>query len=127
VEDEPAVRKLVITILTNLGYQVVAAEDGLQALLTLETLDSLDLLLSDVVLPGGLSGRGLAQKIAQQRPDVKVLLMSGYAAEVLAEQGAAGVEPGASTELLHKPFRKAELARKVRDALEGCGSRPVAP
>ena len=80
----------------------------------LETLDSLDLLLSDVVLPGGLSGRGLAQKIAQQRPDVKVLLMSGYAAEVLLEEGE--LAPG--TELLHKPFRKAELARKVRSALD---------
>ena len=115
VEDEPAVRKLVIKILKGLGYEVVAAEDGAQALSMLETLDTLDLLLSDVVLPGGLSGRELAREIAERRPEVKLLLMSGYAADVLLKEG--DLSPG--TDLLHKPFRRAELARRVRAALEG--------
>jgi CheY-like chemotaxis protein len=108
------VRKLVTTILESLGYQVVASSNGVQALSTLQALDSLDLLLTDIVLPGGVSGRELARRVAQRRPEVNILLMSGYAAEVLLEEG--DLEPG--TELLHKPFRKAELARMVRKALD---------
>jgi signal transduction histidine kinase/ActR/RegA family two-component response regulator len=114
VEDEPAVRKLVISILENLGYQVVSASDGVEALSRIATLDSLDLLLSDVVLPGGVSGRELARCIAEHRPEVSILLMSGYATEVLLKEG--DLAPG--TELLHKPFHIAELARKVREALD---------
>ena len=120
VEDEPAVRKLVSNVLKELGYQVTEARDGDEALALLEGIGSLDLLLSDVVLPGSLSGRDLANTVAQQRPQTQVLLMSGYAPEVLDEHGGSVPSP----ELLHKPFGKAQLARKIRSVLDFQKPRP---
>jgi CheY-like chemotaxis protein len=114
VEDEPAVRTLVSNILKDLGYQVTEARDGEEALALLEGIGTLDLLLSDVVLPGSYSGRDVATAVAQQRPRTEVLLMSGYVSDVLDESGVSGRIP----ELLHKPFGKAELARKVRSVLD---------
>ncbi len=114
VEDEPAVRKLVSNVLKELSYQITEARDGDEALALLEGIGSLDLLLSDVVLPGSLSGRDLATAVARQRPRTKILLMSGYAPEILDEGGGSASVP----ELLHKPFRTAELARKIRSVLE---------
>ena len=119
VEDEPAVRKLVTSMLENLGYRVSSAENGAEALSMLETLDPLDLLLTDVVLPGGISGRELVRRIERQRPEVKVLLMSGYATERLLEEG----DLTESTLLLHKPFSSAQLASMVRDSLAGSEER----
>ncbi len=120
VEDEPAVRKLVSNILKELGYQVTEARDGDEALALLEGIGSLDLLLSDVVLPGSLSGRGLATAVEQQRPRTQILLMSGYAPDVPGERGA----PVRGPELLHKPFGKAQLARKIRWVLDSRKSHP---
>jgi CheY-like chemotaxis protein len=114
VEDELAVRRLVSNILKGLGYQVTEARDGDEALALLEGIGTLDLLLSDVVLPGSLSGRSLAAAVVQRRPRTKVLLMSGYAPDVLDERGVSGRAP----ELLHKPFGKAALARKIRSVLD---------
>jgi signal transduction histidine kinase/CheY-like chemotaxis protein len=114
VEDEPAVRTLVSNVLKGLGYQVTEAQNADEALALLEGMGALDLLLSDVVLPGNLSGRSLAITVAQQRPRTKILLMSGYAPDVLDERGASGRAP----ELLHKPFGKAELARRIRSVLD---------
>jgi CheY-like chemotaxis protein len=115
VEDEPAVRKLVIMLLDELGYQVVgAAADGSEAIGLLGEIESLDLLLSDVVLPGGRSGADLAKEIGLQRPDTRVLLMSGYAPE--SAMAAAQLEPGIET--LQKPFRTGDLARAIRAALD---------
>ena len=120
VEDEPAVRKLVSNVLKELGYQVTEARDGDEALALLEGIGSLDLLLSDVVLPGSLSGRSLANAVAQQRPRTQILLMSGYAPEVLGEREVSVPSP----ELLHKPFGKAQLARKIRSVLDFQKPRP---
>jgi signal transduction histidine kinase/CheY-like chemotaxis protein len=114
VEDELAVRRLVSNILKGLGYQVTEARDGDEARALLEGIGTLDLLLSDVVLPGSLSGRSLAAAVVQRRPRTKVLLMSGYAPDVLDERGVSGRAP----ELLHKPFGKATLARKIRSVLD---------
>jgi len=114
VEDEPAVRTLVSNVLKGLGYQVTEAQNADEALALLEGMGALDLLLSDVVLPGSLSGRSLAIAVAQQRPRTKILLMSGYAPDVLDERGVSGRAP----ELLHKPFGKAELARRIRSVLD---------
>jgi CheY-like chemotaxis protein len=114
VEDEPAVRKLVSSTLRELGYQVTEAQDGNEALMLLEGIESLDLLLSDVVLPGKLSGRDLVIHVERERPGTQTLLMSGYASKVLMEGGDLRPVP----ELLNKPFRKDELARKVRSALD---------
>jgi signal transduction histidine kinase/CheY-like chemotaxis protein len=114
VEDELAVRTLVSNVLKGLGYQVTGARNGDEALALLEGIETLDLLLSDVVLPGSHSGRSLAAAVVQQRPRTKVLLMSGYAPDVLDERGASG----RPLELLHKPFGKSELARKIRLVLD---------
>jgi len=119
VEDEPAVRKLVSKVLEDLGYAVTVARDGDHALTVLEGIESLDLLLSDVVLPGSLSGQDLATTVERQRPQTQILLMSGYASDILNENGGSDPNP----ELLHKPFRKAEVARRVRSALDSRGSQ----
>jgi signal transduction histidine kinase/CheY-like chemotaxis protein len=120
VEDQPAVRTLVSNILKKLGYQITEARDGDEALALLEGIETLDLLLSDVVLTGSLSGHSLAAAVAQKRPRTKVLLMSGYAPDIPNERSVSARIP----ELLHKPFGKAELARKIRSVLDSRKSHP---
>jgi len=115
VEDEAALSRFVVTLLEGLGYAVVAVSDGEQAIAALNGAEPIDLLLSDVVLPGDLSGPRLAQEIEKRRPAVKVLFMSGYAEDFHSNEGS--LWPGC--DLLHKPFRKIELARAVRDTLDG--------
>ncbi|MBW2541944.1 MAG: response regulator, partial [Deltaproteobacteria bacterium] len=114
VEDEPQVRRLVVRMLTDLGYNVVQAGDGNEAQRLLENLDPLDLMLSDVVLADGITGTDLAKRARELRPQVKILLMSGFAGEHLA--AADPVELGA--EFIHKPFRKIELAEILRALLD---------
>lgn len=115
VEDEPAVRKLVVKLARELGYNVVAAaSNGTEALALASEIDSIDLLLSDVILPGDYSGAEVAAELRRKRSDIRVLLMSGYAPEsVLAD---AQLEP--DIKLLHKPFRAADFARAIRGALD---------
>ncbi len=83
------------------------------ALRQLQDVPDVDLLLTNVAWPGGMTGRDLATVVQQQRPEVKVLFMSGYAQDALAHDGR--LEDGVT--LLQKPFPKKELARKVRDVL----------
>jgi signal transduction histidine kinase/ActR/RegA family two-component response regulator len=114
VEDDPAVRALTVRMLGLFGYQTLAAESGPAALEVLEnTAAEVALLLTDVVLPGGLSGVELARVVRASRPEMAVLFMSGYTQDI-ARHGA--LEPG--DQLLEKPFSSNELARKVRAALE---------
>jgi signal transduction histidine kinase/ActR/RegA family two-component response regulator len=115
VEDEPAVRKLVVTLLEDLGYEVFQAEDGTAALAALDDLDSIRLVLSDLVLPGGLSGREMLSEVKRVHPEVKTLLMSGYATDSRRREDEA---EGGAEEILHKPFRKLDLARKIRSTLK---------
>ena len=114
VEDEPQVRRLVVRMLTDLGYNVVQAGDGNEARRLLENLDSLDLMLSDVVLPNSVTGTDLANYARELRPEVRILLMSGFTGDHFAAAGPA--ELGA--ELIHKPFRKIELAERLRALLD---------
>jgi len=117
VEDEAALRRFVVALLEELGYAVTAAADGEEALAALNgSDDSLDLLLSDVVLPGNLSGPRLASRIKKERPDIKVLLMSGYAEDVRSQEGS-----WPDYELLCKPFHKDDLARRIRITLDRQG------
>ena len=114
VEDDPDVRALAASILERLDYRVVGAQDGKAALKILRKPESIDLILTDVVLPGGLSGPELVTQSKGWQPAIKALFMSGYATDVLDDrdrQDAAG-------ELLNKPFRRAELAERVRAALD---------
>jgi signal transduction histidine kinase len=114
LEDEPALRRLVAMHLENLGYSVVSVANGEEALSAIESMESIDLLLSDVMLPGGLSGREVATEMKRRRPEVKILLMSGYAKEILT--GEEPLEPGDA--LLNKPFQLTELACKIRVMLD---------
>ncbi len=107
VEDEPAVRSVAVELLTDAGFSVLAAPDGPTALQLLREGVPADILFSDVVMPGGMSGVDLAREARKLRPKMGVLLASGYAAEALAKHGGAG-----EFELLGKPYdMDAVLAR----------------
>ena len=114
VEDEPSVRVLVVSQLERLGYRVTEAANGSEALSILRRdADAFDLLLTDVVMPGPVSGDILADEARRLCPGMAVVLMSGYPEGTIA---ATGQSPAGQI-LLSKPFRKAELARVVRQAL----------
>ncbi|MGH7545568.1 MAG: ATP-binding protein [Gemmatimonadota bacterium] len=114
VEDEASVRALAARVLRKQGYRVLEAADGEAARRQLESEStSVDLLLTDAILPGA-SGRELADRARAARPDLKVLFVSGYTDDVIARHGVleAGVE------FLEKPFTPEALARRVRDVLD---------
>jgi len=114
VEDEPSVRQLTYKILVENGYTVLMAADGQEALkLSERYADPIDLLLTDVIMPGGLSGRDLAKRLILQRPQTKTLYMSGYTDDAIIHHGV--LEPGLA--FLPKPFTSAELTHRVREAL----------
>lgn len=112
VEDDAFVRAFATMCLESFGYTVIVAVDGHEALARLNEGLKIDLLFSDVVMPGGISGIDLAQRARELRPGLKVLLTSGYSAEALAPAGDRYGAP------LKKPYRKAELARRLRDTLD---------
>ena len=95
-----------------LGYRVVAAVNGQEALQRLRADPGIDMLFTDIVMPGGMSGWELADQARRIRPGLPVLFTSGYALETLVEQGRAQAE----AVVLTKPYRKAELAQRLRDA-----------
>jgi CheY-like chemotaxis protein len=114
VDDERLGRRMSYRILTEEGYRVLEAEDGEEALGVLRlTGGRVDLLMIDVVMPG-LDGVELAARVWEQWPDKRILFMSGYAAEVLAQHGLAYLE----VPFLAKPFTRDEALAKVYEALE---------
>ncbi|MGE0715408.1 MAG: PAS domain-containing protein [Alphaproteobacteria bacterium] len=115
VEDSEDVRAFTEMVLTNLGYDVTIADSGPQAMAILDAGQSFDLLLTDVVLPGGMNGREVAEAVAARQPGIRVLYTSGYTEDAMLHHGR--VEPG--VHLLQKPFRRADLARMVRQVLAG--------
>lgn len=116
VEDETAVRGLVLEMLERHGYKVIAAEDGEDALLQWGALqESVKLLITDVVMPGGWSGQRLAQRLREERPDLPVIYTSGYSATAA---GAASSE-NASDPFVQKPFGMREFLSVVRRTLDG--------
>jgi PAS domain S-box-containing protein len=113
-EDEPAIREVSRRLLARHGYQVILAEDGMDAIRLARTREGpLDLLLTDVVMPQVL-GKDVAEAIRAMRPEVKVLYMSGYARPVLA--GTGTLEAGVN--LLEKPFSESVLLAAVREVLD---------
>jgi len=117
VEDNADVRELIVTLLGRSGYSVLGAADGAAALGLLETAGSVDLLLTDAVLPGGLSGRNLAAEVRRRSPKTRVLFMSGYTENAIVHHGRLDDD----VLLLQKPFRESDLKRKVRQALKEQG------
>ncbi len=115
VEDDDEVREHTARLLRDLGYRVVEAADGGAALHALDGEDEVDLLFTDVGLPGGINGRQLADEAARRRPGLKLLFTTGYARDAIFHQGR--LEPG--LQLIVKPFTFAGLAAKVRQVLGG--------
>jgi CheY-like chemotaxis protein len=114
VEDDAEVRSLAINMLGGLGYDIVEAGDGREAIAALQRTPAIDLLFTDVVLPGGLSGADIAVEATRRVPSIKVLYASGYADNILVRDGNLDV----GVQFINKPFRKADLARKVRAVLD---------
>ncbi len=114
VEDDPEVRTLSVALLRRLGYQILEAADGSSALKAVASAPKVNLLFTDVVLPGGMSGPQLATEVQDRFPGIAVLYTSGYTDLANVDQSAFCKD----IELLKKPYRKAELARKIRRALD---------
>jgi PAS domain S-box-containing protein len=114
VEDDPMVRQYTGQQIVGLGYDVITAENAVQALGLVENGRAPDLLFTDVMMPGGMNGRQLALKLRERWPDLRVLYTSGYAHGRLTIDG----ESVPSKYVLSKPYRRADLAAKLRDALD---------
>jgi len=114
IEDDPDVRDLAVNVLGGLGYRVIEVADAASAHKVLADGQAVDLVLSDVVLPGGTSGPEFAAEARAAHPGLKIIFMSGYPAEAAKRNGFVGSD----SVLLNKPFRKLELARALRDALD---------
>lgn len=114
LEDDDDVRTYSVEILRELGYRVIEAHDGPSALRLLERQTRVDLLFSDVVLPGGMTGAQVAEQARALRPEIKILFTTGYARNAIIHQGR--LDKG--VRLITKPFGSAELAVKVRDILD---------
>jgi signal transduction histidine kinase len=113
VEDNPALRRMVVLQLTTLGYQVREAENAAAALAMLESREPVDLLFADVVMPGKLDGYDLARTVRDRWPSCRIVLTSGFPG-LNADRDATPDLP-----LLTKPYRRDDLARTLRDALDG--------
>ncbi|TVR57202.1 MAG: response regulator [Gemmatimonadales bacterium] len=119
VEDNPQLRETTKIQVQSLGYSVLEATDGPSALRLLEGLDApVDVLFSDVVLPGGMDGRSLAREVLRRHPETRVVFTSGYSPELRSTD--VFLEP--EERLLSKPYRKAELALVLREVLDGTRS-----
>jgi CheY-like chemotaxis protein len=112
IEDDAAVRLLVMQVLEELGYQGIETADGRQAVPILESSRHIDLLISDVGLPG-LNGRQLAEIARERRPDLPILFMTGYAKQ--AADQAAFLDGG--MEIIGKPFAIEQLGRRIGEIL----------
>lgn len=117
VEDDPLVQGYVIAQLGSLGYRTLTASDGATALALVDQGASFDLLFTDIIMPGGMNGRELAEAVRLRRPGVRVLYTSGYTDNTIVHEGH--LDPGVA--LLRKPYRKADLSQKIREMLAGEG------
>ncbi|MFL5051294.1 MAG: ATP-binding protein [Xanthobacteraceae bacterium] len=114
VEDDDALRGYTVEILTELGYRVVDAASAAAALELIEQRADIDLLFTDVVMPGGVNGRELADQALRLRPGLKVLFTTGYTRNAIVHQGR--LDPG--VQMISKPFSFAELGAKMRALLD---------
>jgi len=113
VEDDPKVQSTVVDMLAGLGYTVLKADDGQQALAVLASGVHVDLLFTDVVMPGPVRSTELARQAVQMHPDMKVLFTSGYTQNAIVHGGRLD----AGVELLSKPYSRMELAQRLRQLL----------
>ena len=114
IDDEPTVRMLIVEVLEEAGYKALEAEDGPSGLRIIESHARIDLLITDVGLPGGMNGRQVADAARVSRPDLKVLFVTGFAEN--AAVGNGHLEPG--MEVMTKPFVIADLSNKITDMID---------
>jgi CheY-like chemotaxis protein len=112
VEDDPRVRRVTVARLIDLGYRVLEAGDGTKATEMLGNHPEIEVLFSDLVMPGEISGLDLAKSARELYPKMHIILTSGYSAELLN-----GENDHLVLQVLRKPYRQAELARAFREAL----------
>lgn len=112
VDDETDIRELLVEWLGEAGYTVLAAADPAAALALLERNPAIELLLTDVVMPGGLNGFDLARRAQQRRPSLKVIFISAYSMAEAVLQARPQAEP-----ILRKPFRHGQLVGEVQRVL----------
>ena len=115
VEDDPMVRQHTGRLLSELGYQIVTADNAAEALKKADEGCKPDLLFTDLVMPGGMNGRQLAVRLRERWPDLRVLFTSGYSHGTMSTADA----PLVAREILNKPYRRSELAARLREALDG--------
>ena len=113
VEDDADARSTLAAMVTELGYRVVEAENGASALPILEQARPVNILLSDVIMPGGMSGLDLARAARKRHPDLKVLFVSGYDRTAIAQ----ATKYDDSLKLLNKPFSLKDLSRELQALL----------
>lgn len=118
IDDDPTIRMLIAEVLAEAGYAVVEAPDGPAGLEILKSNARIDLLITDVGLPGGLNGRQVADAARVSRPHLKVLFITGYAENAVI--GRSRLERGMF--VLTKPFQMEHLAHRIREIIEGCNS-----
>lgn len=115
VEDEDDVCRFTADVLGELGYRVLTARDAASALRVLEDEPDIDLLFTDIGLPGGVNGRELADEALRRFPALRVLFTTGYTRNAVIHHGR--LDPG--VELIAKPFTQSSLAEKVKQSLNG--------
>ncbi len=114
VEDDDDVRELTVALLDDLGYSVLAARNGVEALAMLKKSARIDILFTDVVLPQGMNGRALSEEAAVLRPDLPVLFTTGYARNAIIHDGR--LDPG--VQFIAKPYTQEEIAHKLRSVID---------
>jgi CheY-like chemotaxis protein len=114
IDDEPSIRMLIADVLSDTGYSVLEASDGPAGLRVLQSAARIDLLITDVGLPGGMNGRQVADAARTLRPDLRVLFITGYAENAL--MGNGHLEKG--MHVLAKPFEVDRLATKIRELVK---------
>jgi CheY-like chemotaxis protein len=114
VDDDPTVRMLILDVLEEAGYRTLEAVDGAAGLKLLQSNDRIDLLITDVGLPGGINGRQVADAGRALRPGLKILFITGYAENAVVGHGH--LEPG--MQIITKPFAIELLGNKIRDMID---------
>jgi signal transduction histidine kinase/ActR/RegA family two-component response regulator len=122
VEDDVLVRKYVVAQIQSLGYRTLAASSAVEALTIMDSGETIDLLFTDVIMPGAINGRQLAMEALQRRPSLKILYTSGYTEDTMVHHG----QLDAGVLLLAKPYRKVDLAKMIRAALAAWATSDIA-
>jgi CheY-like chemotaxis protein len=114
VDDEPDLLDITYAYASQMGYQVLEAKDGASALEIIEQHPNINLLVTDIIMPGGMNGVELAQHARRLRPGMKVIYCSGFPADALAERSM----PLVDGPLLHKPYQRSDFEAQVREIME---------